>query len=91
MAVTISDCVAIAEAVRRAGVMLAVCHVLRYTPYQQKIQEILASVRLCMHAQCQPVCVSPLSLATSFACSCMHVTGCAQFDATTRVVVDILT
>jgi hypothetical protein len=60
MAVTITDCVAIAEAVRHAGVMLAVCHVLRYTPYQQKIQEVLASVRLCMHAQCQPVCVSPL-------------------------------
>jgi hypothetical protein len=56
MAVSIGDCVAIVEAVRRAGVMLAVCHVLRYTPYQQKIQEVLASVRqlaqvaLCLRA-----------------------------------------
>jgi predicted dehydrogenase len=44
MAISPRDCQAIVNAVYEARVMFAVCHVLRYTPYQQKIQEIIRSV-----------------------------------------------
>lgn len=43
MAVTEEDCQAIVEAVEEAGVMFAVCHVLRYTPCNRKIKDILTS------------------------------------------------
>ncbi|MGA5064253.1 Gfo/Idh/MocA family protein [Streptomyces exfoliatus] len=36
----------ITDAVRRAGVMLAVCHVLRYTPYTSAVKRIVDSGRL---------------------------------------------
>ena len=37
------DCVAIAEAAESAGIILAVAHVLRYTPYFRKLHELIAS------------------------------------------------
>ena len=43
MAVTSQDCRRIVEAVKRNGVILAVGHVLRYTPYMQKMKELIAS------------------------------------------------
>jgi predicted dehydrogenase len=43
MAVTPEDCKAIVAAVKAAGVRLAVGHVLRYTPYMQKIIGLLRS------------------------------------------------
>lgn len=36
------DCAAIADAARRAGVVFAVCHVLRYTPYTRTIKRLIA-------------------------------------------------
>ncbi len=38
-----TDCRRIVEAVRNAGVMLAVCHVMRYTPYTKQLKKILES------------------------------------------------
>jgi predicted dehydrogenase len=46
MATSEADCVRIIEAVERAGSMLAVCHVLRYTPYTRKIRELIAAGRI---------------------------------------------
>lgn len=43
MAVTREDCLAIAAACEDAGVMLCVCHVLRYTPASRKLKEIIDS------------------------------------------------
>ncbi|MBY8885267.1 Gfo/Idh/MocA family oxidoreductase [Streptomyces sp. PTM05] len=43
MATTEADAERIVEAVGRAGVMLAVCHVLRYTPYTTGVKQIVAS------------------------------------------------
>ncbi|MER6006048.1 Gfo/Idh/MocA family oxidoreductase [Nonomuraea angiospora] len=36
----------IAEAARRNGIMLAVCHVLRYTPYTRAVRDLLGSGRI---------------------------------------------
>lgn len=41
MATTEIDCARIVGAVERAGVLLAVCHVLRYTPFTQALMQIL--------------------------------------------------
>ena len=41
MATTEEDCLAIYEACVRARVMLAVCHVLRYTPYMSMMRELI--------------------------------------------------
>jgi predicted dehydrogenase len=41
-----ADCRAIVQAVREAGVMLAVCHVMRYTPYTKLLKKILDSGRI---------------------------------------------
>lgn len=46
MAVTEPDCVRIAEAAQKAGVMLAVCHVMRYTPYTQTLKKMLDAGRI---------------------------------------------
>ncbi|MFE9040223.1 Gfo/Idh/MocA family protein [Streptomyces sp. NPDC007818] len=46
MATSERDTRRIAAAVRRSGVMLAVCHVLRYTPYTSGVKEIVDSGRL---------------------------------------------
>jgi len=43
MAITPEDCVRITEAANENGVLFCVCHVLRYTPYTQKIKEIINS------------------------------------------------
>ncbi|GAA2800721.1 Gfo/Idh/MocA family oxidoreductase [Kitasatospora paracochleata] len=41
MATNEADCEAIAEAARRNGITLAVCHVMRYTPYTVKLKQLL--------------------------------------------------
>jgi predicted dehydrogenase len=46
MATTEADCVRIVEAVERGGAMLAVCHVLRYTPYTRAIRDIIRIGRI---------------------------------------------
>ncbi len=43
MAPTAEACRRIVAAVKKAGVLFAVCHVLRYTAYTRKLKEILAS------------------------------------------------
>ena len=43
MAVDEADCEEIAEACTKAGVMVAVCHVLRYFPHCLKIKEVIDS------------------------------------------------
>jgi predicted dehydrogenase len=43
MATTEQGCREIVAAVKRSGVMLGVCHVLRYTPYFRKMREIVQS------------------------------------------------
>lgn len=46
MAPTVEGCRAIVAAIERAGVLLAVCHVLRYTPYTRALRQILDSGRI---------------------------------------------
>ncbi|GGV29745.1 oxidoreductase [Kitasatospora herbaricolor] len=46
MATSEEDARQISDAVAKAGVMLAVCHVLRYTPYTTGVKEIVDSGRL---------------------------------------------
>lgn len=46
MATAEPDATAITDAARDAGVMLAVCHVLRYTPYTRALKELLDSGRV---------------------------------------------
>ena len=75
MAVTPTDCTRIVAAVKGAGVMLAVCHVLRYTPYQQKMQEIIRSVRA--PPRCCLVCPC------FFGCGC----GCVLYSRVCVAVV----
>lgn len=41
MAVTYEDCCEIVEAVKKAGVMFGVCHVLRYYPQYKKIKQLI--------------------------------------------------
>ncbi|MFF7989023.1 Gfo/Idh/MocA family protein [Kitasatospora xanthocidica] len=41
MATTEAGCEAIAEAARRNGTALAICHVMRYTPYTVKLKQLL--------------------------------------------------
>ena len=43
MAPTAESCRRIVTAVKKAGVLFAVCHVLRYTAYTRKLKEVLAS------------------------------------------------
>jgi predicted dehydrogenase len=43
MAPNAADCLRIVEAVRKSGVMLAVCHVMRYTHYTQTVKNIIDS------------------------------------------------
>jgi len=43
MSVTEKECIAITEAIQKNGVVFAVGHVLRYTPYSRKIKELLTS------------------------------------------------
>ncbi|MCP4646818.1 MAG: Gfo/Idh/MocA family oxidoreductase, partial [bacterium] len=43
MAPTASECILIKEAVNKAGIVLGVCHVLRYTAYTKKLKQLLAS------------------------------------------------
>ena len=43
MAPTADSCRRIVAAVKKAGVLFAVCHVLRYTAYTRKLKEVLAS------------------------------------------------
>ncbi|KAA0146250.1 hypothetical protein FNF29_08165 [Cafeteria roenbergensis] len=43
MAVSTHDCQRIADAAKRNNVLLAVCHVLRYTPYMRKMIELIRS------------------------------------------------
>jgi predicted dehydrogenase len=46
MAITEPDCWRIVEAVERAGVLLAVCHVLRYSPYTRLVKRLVDAGRL---------------------------------------------
>ncbi|TDU88077.1 oxidoreductase family protein [Kribbella voronezhensis] len=46
MATTEQDAAAIATAAERNGIILAVCHVLRYTPYTRMVKELLGSGRI---------------------------------------------
>lgn len=43
MATNEADCRRLAAEIRRAGVMFAVCHVLRYTPYTRELKELIAA------------------------------------------------
>jgi len=43
MQVSYADCCEIVTACKNAGVILAVCHVLRYTPQARKIAELIQS------------------------------------------------
>ncbi|EGG16566.1 putative oxidoreductase [Cavenderia fasciculata] len=46
MATSLEDCKRIVAAVKANNVILAVCHVLRYTPYTQKIKQLIDSGRI---------------------------------------------
>ena len=46
IAPTWAECVEAVQAVERAGVILAVCHVMRYTPYTEAVKQVVASGRL---------------------------------------------
>ena len=46
MATTEDECRQIVQAARRSGVLLAVCHVMRYTPYTRALKDLLDSGQL---------------------------------------------
>lgn len=46
IATSAKECLEVAEAAKKAGVMVCVCYVLRYHPYYQKIKEVLDSGEL---------------------------------------------
>jgi predicted dehydrogenase len=46
IAPTWAECVAVVEAVEKAGVILAVCHVMRYTAYTEAVKQVVADGRL---------------------------------------------
>lgn len=46
IAPTRGECIEVIDAVEKAGVILAVCHVMRYTAYTAQVKEIVASGRL---------------------------------------------
>jgi predicted dehydrogenase len=46
IAPTRAECVAVVDAVEKAGVILAVCHVLRYTPYTEAVRRVVDDGRL---------------------------------------------
>ena len=46
IAQTLEECLAISEAARKKGVLVSVCHVLRYHPYFMKIKELVESGEL---------------------------------------------
>jgi predicted dehydrogenase len=46
MAPTWEECVGVVEAAEKAGVMLAVCHVMRYTAYTEAVKRVVAEGRL---------------------------------------------
>jgi predicted dehydrogenase len=46
MATTEADCRRIVEAVERAGVLFAVCHVMRYSPYTALVKQVVDAGRL---------------------------------------------
>ncbi len=41
-----AECVEVVDAVEKAGVILAVCHVMRYTPYTEAVKQVVAEGRL---------------------------------------------
>ncbi len=53
MAPSVAECQRIVAAVRKTGILLAVCHVMRYTPYTAVVKRVVASGRLgeCMSVQ----------------------------------------
>ncbi|MFH1614083.1 MAG: Gfo/Idh/MocA family oxidoreductase [Planctomycetota bacterium] len=46
MSPTAKDCIEIVEAAKKNNVILAVCHVMRYTPFYKKVKEIIDSGKL---------------------------------------------
>jgi predicted dehydrogenase len=46
MAPTWAECVGVVEAAEQAGVILAVCHVMRYTAYTEAVRQVVADGRL---------------------------------------------
>ena len=46
IAQTLKECLAISEAARKKGVLVSVCHVLRYHPYFMKVKELVDSGEL---------------------------------------------
>ncbi|MBQ5617250.1 MAG: Gfo/Idh/MocA family oxidoreductase, partial [Bacteroidaceae bacterium] len=46
IAQTLEECLTIGEAARKKGVLVSVCHVLRYHPYFMKIKELVESGEL---------------------------------------------
>jgi predicted dehydrogenase len=46
IAPTRAECIEVTDVVEKAGVILAVCHVMRYTAYTNKVREIVAGGRL---------------------------------------------
>jgi predicted dehydrogenase len=46
IAPTRAECIEVIDAVEKAGVILAVCHVMRYTAYTDEVREIVVSGRL---------------------------------------------
>lgn len=46
MATTLEDCIGLVQTAERAGRILQICHVLRYTPFFDKLHQIIESGRL---------------------------------------------
>ena len=66
MATTAEDCQRIRNAVRENNALLAVCHVMRYTPYSRKIHEIVRSGYDVKHHE-NADCLCEMSLCTESA------------------------
>ncbi len=90
MSVSENECKQICAAVEESGVMLAICHVMRYTPYSRKIKQLVRSgaigrlisvqhlepIGFWLETHVQFLCILLYSYDTSHTTGTLHIRMC---------------